>query len=194
MNRFQTGQGLCRAILHKWGLAQSPSCDCGQRQTMNHTVDTLRIGRVSGRTVICSTKRMTTQSCGWNQQRLQHSRNTAKIAACVGDFRVPVFNGLRHRRPSTTRRRPPRSRTVATSLPSWPPTPPNKVHVLTTYRPSTYRECNYPTTVPGPDLGRWGPRCRADSKEFFGMHNFSWSSPPLPSPPLRSRSLRSRAP
>ena len=29
-----------RANLHKWGLAQSPSCDCGQRQTMNHTVDT----------------------------------------------------------------------------------------------------------------------------------------------------------
>jgi len=40
MNRFRTGQGLCRANLHKWGLAQSPSCDCGQRQTANHTVDT----------------------------------------------------------------------------------------------------------------------------------------------------------
>ena len=24
---------------HKWGLAQSPSCDCGQWQTMNHIVD-----------------------------------------------------------------------------------------------------------------------------------------------------------
>jgi len=40
MNRFQTGQGPCRANLHKWGLAQSPSCDRGQRQTMNHIVDT----------------------------------------------------------------------------------------------------------------------------------------------------------
>ena len=30
----------CRANLHKWGLAESPSCDCGQRQTMNHIVDT----------------------------------------------------------------------------------------------------------------------------------------------------------
>jgi len=30
MNHFQTGQGPCRANLHKWGLAQSPSCDCGQ--------------------------------------------------------------------------------------------------------------------------------------------------------------------
>jgi len=27
---------MCRANLHKWGLAQSPFCDCGQRQTMNH--------------------------------------------------------------------------------------------------------------------------------------------------------------
>jgi len=40
MNRFRAGQGQCRANLHKWGLAQSPSRDCGQRQTMNHIVDT----------------------------------------------------------------------------------------------------------------------------------------------------------
>jgi len=33
VSRFRTGQGPCRANLHKWGLAQSPSCDCGQRQT-----------------------------------------------------------------------------------------------------------------------------------------------------------------
>jgi len=32
MNRFRTGQGLCRANLHKRSLAQSPSCDSGQRQ------------------------------------------------------------------------------------------------------------------------------------------------------------------
>jgi len=36
MNRFRTGQGPCCANLHKWGLARSPCCDCGQRQTMNH--------------------------------------------------------------------------------------------------------------------------------------------------------------
>ena len=35
INRFRAR----RANLHKWGLAQSPSCDCGQRQTMNHIVD-----------------------------------------------------------------------------------------------------------------------------------------------------------
>ena len=40
MNRFRAGQGSCRANLHKWGLTQSPFRDCGQRQTMNHTVDT----------------------------------------------------------------------------------------------------------------------------------------------------------
>jgi len=40
MNRSRTGQGPCRANLHKLGLAQSPACDCGQRQTMNHIVDT----------------------------------------------------------------------------------------------------------------------------------------------------------
>ena len=40
MNRFWTGQGPCRANLHKWGVDRSPSCDCGQRQTMSHIVDT----------------------------------------------------------------------------------------------------------------------------------------------------------
>ena len=35
MNRFREYQGRCRANLRRWGLAQSPSRDCGQRQTMN---------------------------------------------------------------------------------------------------------------------------------------------------------------
>jgi len=48
MNRFQTGQGLCRANLHKWGLARSPSCDCGQRQTMNHIVDACPLNKFEG--------------------------------------------------------------------------------------------------------------------------------------------------
>jgi len=39
VNRFRTGQSPCRANLHKCGLAQSPSCDCGQRKTMNYVVD-----------------------------------------------------------------------------------------------------------------------------------------------------------
>jgi len=45
---FRTGQGPCRANLHKWGLAQSPSCDCGQRQTMNHIVDTCPLTKLEG--------------------------------------------------------------------------------------------------------------------------------------------------
>lgn len=49
LNRFRTGQGPCHPNLHKWGLAQSPSCDCGQRQTMNHTVDTYPLTKFEGR-------------------------------------------------------------------------------------------------------------------------------------------------
>ena len=48
LNRFRTGQGPCRANLQKWGLAQSPSCDCGQRQTMNHIVDTCPLTKFEG--------------------------------------------------------------------------------------------------------------------------------------------------
>ena len=33
---FRTGQGPCHANLHKWGLAQSPSCDCGQQPHEPH--------------------------------------------------------------------------------------------------------------------------------------------------------------
>ena len=45
---LRTRQGACRANLHKWGLAQSPSCDCGQRQTMNHIVDTCPLTEFEG--------------------------------------------------------------------------------------------------------------------------------------------------
>jgi len=48
MNRFQTGQGPCRANLHKCGLTQSPSFDCGQRQTVNHVVDTCPLTEFKG--------------------------------------------------------------------------------------------------------------------------------------------------
>jgi len=38
LNRFQTVQGRCRAVLYKWGLAKSPrpTCDCGKQQTEPH--------------------------------------------------------------------------------------------------------------------------------------------------------------
>jgi len=48
MNRFRTGQGPCRANLHKVCLAQSPSCDCGKRQTMNRIVDTCSLTTFEG--------------------------------------------------------------------------------------------------------------------------------------------------
>jgi len=39
LNRFRTGHGTCRASLHRWGMAQSDLCQCGQRQTMTHIID-----------------------------------------------------------------------------------------------------------------------------------------------------------
>ena len=48
VNCFRTGQGPRHSNLHKWGLAQSPSCDCCQRQTMNHIVDTCPLTKFEG--------------------------------------------------------------------------------------------------------------------------------------------------
>jgi len=48
MNRSRTGQGPCHANLCKWGLAQSPSCDCGQQQTMNNIVDSCPLTKFEG--------------------------------------------------------------------------------------------------------------------------------------------------
>ena len=39
LNRFRTGSSTCRASLHRWGMAQSDLCQCGQRQTMTHIID-----------------------------------------------------------------------------------------------------------------------------------------------------------
>jgi len=36
---YMTDQDPCHANLHKWGLAASEICDCGQRQSMGHIVD-----------------------------------------------------------------------------------------------------------------------------------------------------------
>jgi len=48
INRFRTGQGACRAKLHKWGLAQSPSFDCDQQQTMIRIVHTFPLTKFEG--------------------------------------------------------------------------------------------------------------------------------------------------
>jgi len=74
-DHFRTGQGPCRANVHKWGLAHSPSCDCGQRQTINDSVDTCPLTKFEGglNLFLLHEKRIMTQSFGWNLQRLQHS-------------------------------------------------------------------------------------------------------------------------
>jgi hypothetical protein len=36
LNRFRCGTGPCRYMLHKWGYSDSPKCDCGVDQTMQH--------------------------------------------------------------------------------------------------------------------------------------------------------------
>jgi len=48
LNRFWTDRGLCCANLHKWGLAASELCDCGQRQTMGHIVDSCPLTQLDG--------------------------------------------------------------------------------------------------------------------------------------------------
>ena len=75
----RTGQGPCRANLHKQGLAQSPSCDCGQRQT---TLSTRARWQNLKADWIHSMKWTMTQSRGWNLQQLQHSRNNKLGTEC----------------------------------------------------------------------------------------------------------------
>jgi len=48
LNRFQTDQGLCHANFHKCSLVASELCDCGQRQTMGHIVDSCPLIQLDG--------------------------------------------------------------------------------------------------------------------------------------------------
>ena len=38
-NRIRTEQGRCNYLLHKWGMTESPLCDCGEPQTVRHIVE-----------------------------------------------------------------------------------------------------------------------------------------------------------
>jgi hypothetical protein len=38
LNRIRTGQGCCAFLLHRWNVIESPLCECGQIQTMEHLV------------------------------------------------------------------------------------------------------------------------------------------------------------
>ncbi|VVC34571.1 Hypothetical protein CINCED_3A010220 [Cinara cedri] len=40
LNRIRTGQGRCNYLLHKWGMVDSPLCECGEIQNITHIVET----------------------------------------------------------------------------------------------------------------------------------------------------------
>jgi len=42
LNQFRTGQGRCAANIHKWRMAASDKCQCGEVQTMSHIVESGR--------------------------------------------------------------------------------------------------------------------------------------------------------
>jgi len=44
-NRFSTGQGRCAANLHKWHMAPTDRCQCGDVQTMIHNVESCPLTR-----------------------------------------------------------------------------------------------------------------------------------------------------
>ena len=48
LNRFRTGQGLCAANLHLWGLRADPLCECGLRQSITHIVEDCHLTRLQG--------------------------------------------------------------------------------------------------------------------------------------------------
>jgi len=73
--KVRTGQGPCRDNLHTWGLTQTPSRDCAQRQTMNHIVDTCPLTKFeNGLNLLHEAD---DDAVIWleSKQRLQHSRN-----------------------------------------------------------------------------------------------------------------------
>ena len=45
LNRFRTGQGRCAANLHKWHMAPTDRCQCGDVQTMVHIVESCPLTR-----------------------------------------------------------------------------------------------------------------------------------------------------
>ena len=46
LNRLRTGVGLFKSTLHKWGVANSPFCECGaEEQTADHIIKDCTINR-----------------------------------------------------------------------------------------------------------------------------------------------------
>jgi hypothetical protein len=48
LNRVRTEQGKCGYNLHRWGMSESPFCECGEEQTVRHIVDTCPGTRFEG--------------------------------------------------------------------------------------------------------------------------------------------------
>lgn len=49
LNRLRTGQGRCKADLYKWGIINSPECECGElEQTIHHITWDCPIRRFHG--------------------------------------------------------------------------------------------------------------------------------------------------
>ncbi|XP_037051003.1 uncharacterized protein LOC119084960 [Bradysia coprophila] len=48
LNRIRTGQGCCASLLHKWKVIDSPLCQCGQIQTIDHIVSACALHKFSG--------------------------------------------------------------------------------------------------------------------------------------------------
>ncbi|VEN43210.1 unnamed protein product [Callosobruchus maculatus] len=49
LNRVRTSHGICRDSFFKWGISESPSCDCGEpRQTVQHIVTECPITAYAG--------------------------------------------------------------------------------------------------------------------------------------------------
>jgi len=78
LNHFSTGQGPFSANLHRWGVAKSDVCECGEQQTMNDVVDkcvlTTFIGRLQSLHVVLKVLCVTS----WKPQWLQHSQSEMK--------------------------------------------------------------------------------------------------------------------
>lgn len=48
LNRFRTGQGCCAFLLHRWNFTESPLCQCGEVQTMDHIFQQCSIHSFNG--------------------------------------------------------------------------------------------------------------------------------------------------
>ena len=68
LNRYRTGHGLCAETEYKWGLRDSPNCDCGQVQSMLHIVEHCPLTKLNGGLKTLNTA--STEAIAWLGQKL----------------------------------------------------------------------------------------------------------------------------